>query len=203
MLDAVLSILLFGGGTGPASPAQASPVAKGATIVAVVDIGRVLQAAFPGGSDFGRGLGPQVEEFKAQAERISAQIVDWKKMIQNSRLNKHEAEVIRENICSYERGLEVTKTALSKAIGLKQEQDTRQLWIAIQRAVKTYASENGIDIVLGYGDPAQPELIDQFPNINRKMQAMDLGSTVPLFVSPRADITAGVIEVLKRQRREK
>ena len=58
-------------------------------------------------------------------------------------------------------------------------------------------------LVLGYGDPVDNDAVDQFPNVKRKMQAMDLGSSLPLFVSPRVDISEYVAELVMQRRREK
>ena len=55
--------------------------------------------------------------------------------------------------------------------------------------------------VLAYGDPIDKEVLDRFPNVNRKMQSMDLGGTVPMFISERADITSGVERGSGRSRR--
>ena len=68
--------------------------------------------------------------------------------------------------------------------------------------IKTVATHHKIDVVFGYGDPMEKELLDLFPNVNRKMQAMDTGSTIPLFVTPRADLSEEVVRNLNSWVRE-
>ena len=77
------------------------------------------------------------------------------------------------------------------------------LWKDVQEGIKNYATQHGIDLVLGYGEPLAKEMLTQYPNLNRKMQAMDHGSAVPLFVAPGADISKAVLESLNRPVRGK
>jgi len=56
----------------------------------------------------------------------------------------------------------------------------------------------GFQIVLGYGDPLDKALMDLFPNINRKMQAMDAGGAVPLYVHGSVDLSEAVTGTLNR-----
>jgi hypothetical protein len=42
----------------------------------------------------------------------------------------------------------------------------------------------------------EKNLLDQFPNVNRKMQAMDVGSTVPLYVHGSVDLSQAVVDTL-------
>src|ERR1700683_5591458 len=90
-------------------------------------------------------------------------------------------EEYHEKIIHAKRELEDMAADMSRLLGEKQQETLVSLWKEVQDGIKTYAEKNGIDIVFGYGDPMEKELLDRFPNVNRKMQAMDLGSTVPLF----------------------
>src|SRR5262249_21233390 len=99
-------------------------------------------------------------------------------------------------IIDAKRQLEDMSRDIQAQLGKKQEANLVTLWKNVQAAIKTHALEKNIDIVLAYGDPVDKALLDLFPNINRKMQAMDQGSTIPLFVSSRVDITDAVVELL-------
>src|SRR5207244_4102201 len=79
-----------------------------------------------------------------------------------------------------------------------QEDHLVSLWQDIQTGIKTYAIEHHIHIVLGYGDPCDKDLLDRFPNVNRKMQAMDLGNTIPFFAGRGTDISDPVVKWLNR-----
>ena len=62
--------------------------------------------------------------------------------------------------------------------------------------IEAVAKAYGYQIVLGYGDPMEKDILNQFPNVNRKMQAMDLGSTVPLYIHGSVDISSIVVHNL-------
>ena len=55
----------------------------------------------------------------------------------------------------------------------KSEDNLVALWAETQEAISDYATENGIELVFGFGEPLDKALSDRFPNINRKMNAMD------------------------------
>src|ERR1022692_1753245 len=92
---------------------------------------------------------------------------------------------------------------IQQRLGKRQGENLVKLRKDVQAGMKTYAMESGIDLVLGYGDVMETELLNLFPNVNRKMQAMDLGSTVPLFLAARIDISSGVVHLLNTERLEK
>jgi hypothetical protein len=57
--------------------------------------------------------------------------------------------------------------------------------------------------VIGYGDSMDRELLDLFPNVTRKMHALEGGSNILLFMTPRVDIGDAVVTRLNREYREK
>ena len=85
---------------------------------------------------------------------------------------------------------------ISRVLGKKQEDNLVELWKDVQGGIKTYADRHRIDLVLGFGDPMEKALLDQFANVNRKMVATELGSTVTYYHSPTSDIAAGVVRLL-------
>ena len=82
-----------------------------------------------------------------------------------------------------------------------QEDHLVGLFNDIQSAIKAYATEHKIDLVVGYGEPHDKALNRLFPNINRKMQAMDGGGVVPLFLAPHVDISADLTKLLNKRAR--
>ena len=60
---------------------------------------------------------------------------------------------------------------------------------------RAYAQAHAIHVVLGYGEQIDGDLYT-FPNINRKMQGMDLGSCNPLYHEANIDISHQVAETL-------
>src|SRR5262249_15831117 len=76
-------------------------------------------------------------------------------------------------------------------------------WKDIQSAIRNQAAARDIDIVFGYSDPADKNQVKPFPNAFRKMDAMDMGGSVALLVSPRTDITLPVLDVLTKKKNER
>ena len=77
-------------------------------------------------------------------------------------------------------------------VGKKQETQLIQLYREIQTAVQSYAQQNGFHIILGYGDPPQLDPYT-FANVNRRMTAMDMGTSVIMYVPPGLDISQEVL----------
>jgi Skp family chaperone for outer membrane proteins len=82
--------------------------------------------------------------------------------------------------------------------GKKYEQFMTVLWRDMELAIRKCAECYGHNLAIAYGDPADQELRNGFPNINRKMVAMDSGDCVPLYVHCSADITDAVAETMLR-----
>ena len=77
-----------------------------------------------------------------------------------------------------------------------QEEKLVSLWKEINRGIAVVAKAEGYQIVLGYGDHREKELLNEFPNVNRKKEAMDNGSIFPLYVHGSVDITQAVVKTL-------
>ena len=200
MIHSILPMLLLV--ASPTQPAKDQTIAKGGTRVAVVDIGRVFCQGLPNGSDFGRSFSPEILKLNEKAKPIVRDIKEWQTALENKDLSSENAESYRRMIRKAEGQLDLIRSEIQKRMETKQEDTLVGHWKDVQRAIKTYATDNGIDIVLGYGDPREEEMLNSYPNVKRKMETIDLGGTVPLFVAPHADITDGVIRVLIKQRQK-
>ena len=97
----------------------------------------------------------------------------------------HTKQAYEEKIINGKRQLEDMGRNIQAKLGAKQETNLVTLWKEVQMGIDAVAKDQKIDVVFGYGDPMEKNLLELFPNVNRKMQAMDLGSTVPLFLTPR------------------
>jgi hypothetical protein len=83
---------------------------------------------------------------------------------------------------------------IERILAKRQEDNLVAVWTEIQTAIKSYATEKQIDLVLAYGDPVEKELLDRFPNVKRKMESMDLGGTTPLHFAAHVDISNAVVK---------
>ena len=100
------------------------------------------------------------------------------------------------NITKHKRELEDMDTQIRGLLGKKQEDNLVTLWNEVNMGIEAVSKAYGFQIVLGYGDPTEAKLLNQFPNVNRKMQAMDLGSTVPLYVHGSVDLSQAIADTL-------
>src|SRR5438445_573819 len=60
------------------------------------------------------------------------------------------------------------------------------------------AAQTGTKIAVGDGDAMEKDLLNKFPNVNRKMQAMDLGSSVPLYIHNSVDLSPVIVQTLNK-----
>ena len=91
---------------------------------------------------------------------------------------------------------------IKELLGRREEDNLVNLWREVQLGVKSAATEAGIEIVLGYADPCDPEMRDGSANAKRRMKAIDMGTVLPLFIAPRANHDGAVVELLNRSLRD-
>ena len=196
----LLALLLLAISNVPAvpQPKDARPETPGTTRVAVVNIGHVFNN-YHRAQQFKKQLEADFEPFKVEAKRLTGNLKAWENAIAAEDFKKQTKEEYQEKIINGKRQLEDLSRTMQEKLGKKQEQNLVTLWQEVQEGIKDYATDNKIDLILGYGDPLDPTLMDQFANINRKMQAMDSGGTVPLFHARGVDVAPAVTELLNKR----
>ena len=120
----------------------------------------------------------------------------WHEEMQKQGFDQKKKEQYDAGILNNKRKLEDMQRDIQKLIGKKQEDNLVTLWKDVNTGIEAVAKAYGFQIVFGYGDPMEKELMHLFPNINRKMQAMDLGSTVPLYVHDSVDLSKIITDTL-------
>jgi Skp family chaperone for outer membrane proteins len=178
------------------------PAPVGAVRVAVINIGVVFNK-YERANAFKAELNHEVKLLQEEGRELNGNLAVWQSALQKGDFSAAKKENYEEKIINARRRLEDLQRQARSKLGKAQEATLLLLWKDAREAVKTYATENGIELVLAYGDPKESELLDLFPNVNRKMQAMDMGASVPFFLTSRADISEAVAELLNRQYREK
>jgi Skp family chaperone for outer membrane proteins len=173
----------------------------GTTRVAVVNIGKVFNQ-YDRAKEFKADLEKTLQPFKDKAKRLTKNIESWEAAVKNKDFRAASKEAYEEKIINAKRELEDMGRKIQADLGARQEQNLITLWKEVQMGISAVATDQKIDVVFGYGDPVEKDLLDLFPNVNRKMQAMDLGSTVPLFMTKRVDITEIVVHNLNHWTRE-
>jgi Skp family chaperone for outer membrane proteins len=163
----------------------------GPTRVAVVDIGYVFNRF--GGSSFKSLPKSDSLEFRQEFKKHRDNVETWEKAIRDRDFANGSVDQLKAKIVA-------AKTQMADLLRKRQEDSLVQHWQEIQIAIKAYANENKIDLVLGYGELVDKELRDQFPNVSRKMEAMNFGGVVPLFAAGNTDISNAVVEHLQKRR---
>jgi Skp family chaperone for outer membrane proteins len=183
------SYLFAQGGGAPAQPQG--------TKIAVVNIGQVFNE-YTRAKALKLELERTLQPYKDKGKKLADEIKDWKAQMQKPGLDPTSAARIQASIKSHERSLEDMSMEIQNQLGKKQEDNLVALWKEVNMGIKAVSEAYGFQIVLGYGDPMEKDLMDKFPNINRKMQAMDLGSSVPLYVHGSVDISPIIVQTLNK-----
>ena len=162
------------------------------TRVVVVNVGQVL-AEYTKAQKFKRDLEEATAPFDAQVKRHERDIARWQKALDEQEFIAHSEKELRATLAVARKQLATLQADLEGEIAKFKEKQVPPIWQNIQAAIKAEAIAHKIDLVLGHGDPTDAKKLDHFDNVHRKMQAMDLGGTVPLYVSPRANLSRAVI----------
>jgi Skp family chaperone for outer membrane proteins len=182
---------LFAQGTGGAAPAQA----QAGTKIAVVNIGLVFNQ-YKRAQGFKAELEKTLEPFKTKAKKLTDEMKAWSDEMRKPNFDIKMKSTYDNAILKNQRELEDMDRDIKNLLGKKQEDNLVTLWKEVNTGVERVAAAYGFQIVFGYGDPMDKETLSKFPNINRKMQAMDTGSTVPLYVHGSVDLSQAIADTL-------
>src|SRR5581483_7000153 len=103
-----------------------------------------------------------------------------------------------QQILALQRTLEDKQRIARTVLAKMNENQLVQLWNEINDVVQRTAKTNYFNIVLAYGEPTGEETkgMAAVANINRKLQALEMGSTMPLHFDGSVDITEVVVMTL-------
>ncbi|HZZ79966.1 MAG TPA: OmpH family outer membrane protein [Gemmataceae bacterium] len=191
-------LVLLGLAVATSRDAKVQPPPPGTVRVAVVNVGHVFNK-FHKANEFKRDLEIAAKPFNDKAKKIQEDMKTWNIAIATKEYDGATKEDIEEKLVRAKRQLEDLADEMRRKLGKQSEKNLVLLWKEMQATIDEYASKNGIELVLGYGDPLDKSLLDIFANVNRKMDTMDKGGTVPLFVARRADISEQIVVILNRQ----
>jgi Skp family chaperone for outer membrane proteins len=185
-----------------AQSAKDAPQPIGATRVAVVNVGYVFkhyEKAEQIRQDSRTALSTFAKS-EEEVDKLSNQINRWQSAVERRDLSDASKEEYLKKIRT---GMQQLDNSLKRRQlhGKKQQENLIELWKDVREAVRTYASQKGFQLVLGYGDPEEKEILDSFANVDRKKKAMDAGGTVPLFIGAGVDISQDVTTFLNERYR--
>lgn len=182
-------VLAQGGGGGTTTQPQQG------TRIAVVNIGQVFNQ-YKRAIAIKQDLERTIDPFKTKAKKLTDEIKKWSEDMRDPKFDPKNTETYQNAIRKNQRELEDLDLQVKNLLGKKQEDNLVKLWGEVNMGIKAVADAYGFQIVMGYGDPMDKETLNLFPNVNRKMQAMDLGSTVPLYVHGSVDLSKAVVDTL-------
>ena len=177
-------LVLFGVGAylSPRFFAQAPERSAPSIKVAVVNVRAVLKENVRA-----KALQAELEEaikpHRISAERLSKEIDAMKLGADALAKKKAEWEVVNADIL--------------RLIEEKHKEKMPGVWQDVNLAIDAAAKAYGFQIVLGYGDPENPDLSAFQGAKGSKLRTIDMGCTVPLYIHGSVDITDAVIAMLK------
>lgn len=192
-LYAALASMVLAWGAGQAQAQTAG------TRVAVVNIGAVFQK-YDKAKFYKAEMDKMLEPYRLEVEKLRKEMVDWQNAMNHPQFKKEDRPRYESGILANKRKIEDIDREVRNRVGKKQEEQIVGLYRDVSEAVKGYAQANGLQLVLAYGDPAEGDHYT-FPNVNRKMQGMDLGTTNPFFFVPQVDISQAIIDTLNHRYR--
>lgn len=173
--------------------------ASGAGRVAIVNIGLVF-SKYEKALFFKSEMELVLKPYRVQGEKLKKEIIDWTQYMQHPKFDVKEKERYEQGILANKRALEDLDREARAKVGKKQEEQIIALFRDVSQKVEGYARNNGIQLVLAYGQQIEGDIYG-FANITRIMQGMDLGSTTPMFFVPGVDISNDIVTVLNQSYR--
>lgn len=202
MKRVLLAVFVLGVSTAMAQNVHETPKSADATRIAVVNVGYIF-TKYELAIRLKAGIDEMLVEPKKEAQRILTQVRAWEAAIAQQDFGTSSKEEYEANLKKAKRQLEDMDADIKKRIGKKQEENLLILWKDVQQGIRVCAENRGIDVVFGYGDPMNEKDLNLFPNVNRKMQAMDHGSAVPLYARHGTDLAEEVTRYLNDRYRNK
>jgi Skp family chaperone for outer membrane proteins len=174
------------------APATQTPTG---TRVAAINIGAVFNN-YIRAKEFKDELEKALAPYKAKAKSKQDEMKLWHDESMKPTVDQKRKDECEGQLRRLKRELEDMNLEVNKLVLKKQEDNLVTLWREVNMGIDAVAKAYAFQVVLGYGDPMEKDDLMKFPNINRKMQAMDLGSTVPLYVHGSIDISTVVTQTL-------
>jgi Skp family chaperone for outer membrane proteins len=188
---AVLTAVALALASGQAAHAQSIPTTK----VGVVNVGYVF-THYSKAREMKAELEKELKPLKDQADALKDAMLKHKAWLENKAnltpANQGQIEISQKALRDGARALEDLDLKARTLVGKKQETQLVQLYREVQAAVQQTAQQNGFHIVLGYGDPPNLDPTS-FANVSRRMQAMDMGTFITMYVQTGLDISGEVL----------
>jgi Skp family chaperone for outer membrane proteins len=193
---AALAVAYFGAQLLAQGPGTAPAPQVPGTRVAVVNIATVF-TGYKKAQFYKQEMEATYQPYKVKIESLQKEIYNAQVDLSKPGANKEQLE---QKVLAFKRQLEDVQRQGRGEIGKKSEAQLIQLWNEINEVIDRTAKANAFNIVLAFGEPSDVEMkgLGAFANINRKMSALEGGSTYPLYFDRSVDITPVVVDTLNR-----
>jgi Skp family chaperone for outer membrane proteins len=161
---------------------------------AVIDVMKVM-ARYEKQIQIKKQFDDEITPIKAEADRIKQTLAQSKREAEDPKNSADLRDAARQNFKSELAKLELLDKQTKLDLGKRFEARQAALWKEIHDAVAKHAEAEHIDVVIAYGNLSGQES-DAFPNVKRKMNAVDIGAGVPIYVRPGLDITDAIVNRL-------
>jgi Skp family chaperone for outer membrane proteins len=164
------------------------------TRVAIINIGLVF-TKYDKAKAYKDQMKKLVDPYQLEGEKLKKEILAWTEAMKDPKFDVKDKDRYEQGILGNKRKLEDLENKVRNLVGTAQEDQIINLYKEVHNAIKAYAQAHAIHVVLGYGEQIDGDVYT-FPNINRKMQGMDLGSCNPLYHDAGIDISQQVADTL-------
>jgi Skp family chaperone for outer membrane proteins len=195
---AALAVAYFGHQLLAQAPTgQAAPTYTG-TRIGVVNIGAVF-SGYKKATFFKQEMEATLKPYKDKMDELQKVLIQWDQEGKKP-TSTYPKTQIDEKIVQCKRAMEDAQREARSLVAKKSEQQLEQLWKEINEVIVRAAKAYSFNIVLAFGDPSEQEAkgLGAFANINRKLQAIEMGSTAPLYYDANHDLTRTVVETLNQ-----
>jgi len=132
----------------------------------------------------------QLEKLRAEAEKLSA---DGSNSGQNADLLAEQRNALEIKAKQLQRQMEDNGLAIKMKLGKRSDEEMKILFRDVDEAVKRYAANHDLDLVLHYNDALTPNDYYSPRNIARKLNSTTL---LPLTFAPAMNISKDISELL-------
>jgi Skp family chaperone for outer membrane proteins len=171
---------------------KSAPAGKQGTRVAILNMKHVVMN-YKKWQRFTEGLKGEYKKYQERAAGLNREMEGLKKEMAAS-TDPEDKKKIEQRAKKLQQQMQQLTEEAKKALGKMEIDELVLVDKEIAQAVKAYAQENDIDLVLQYTDATNDAELFSPQNVQRKMST---GPTTPLYVKPgEVDISAAVVERL-------
>ncbi len=193
----VLALFVVGVAFLPVAAQDPPGPAAGRPVVAVINVG-VIFTKYERAREHNKEITASMKGPRAEHDKLNRDMKAWQEA---AKADPAARDALEEKILQAKRQMEDLNRKITALVRKRQEDALMLLWKDAQDEVAAYAREHGLQAVFAYGDPVAPLILPA--NVQRKLQAVDAGSSFPFYVAPGVDISEAIVDRLNRRYAER